>query len=99
MDGPLTNPVRQAIAAGEFEKAQVLWEGYAAQLRRELAEGAVSAARLEEMRELVEWSRRTVLCATSHDRSRMDALAGAVRVAQAYEGERSHAAALIQTNL
>ena len=33
MDGHLTEPIRQAVASGEFQKAQLLWDGYTALLR------------------------------------------------------------------
>jgi hypothetical protein len=99
MDGHLTAPIRQAIASGEYHKAQLLWNGYAALLRQELPKGSVTAARMAEMRELVEWSRRVVLCFRAHTQSRIDSMRDSMRVAQAYGRRRSQRSALIQTSL
>jgi hypothetical protein len=99
MDSHLTEPIRQAIATREFQKAQLLWNGYAALLREEMRKGSVTAARMAEMRELVEWSRRTVLCFRAHTRNRLDAMRSSMRVAQAYGGPRSPRAARIRTSL
>ena len=92
---PPTEPIRQAVASGEFQKAQLLWNGYAARLCEELRNGPVSEARLVEVRELVEWSRRVVLCARAHAQSRLDSML----VAQTYVHPGSRQAGIIQTNL
>lgn len=99
MDGHLTEPIRQAVASGEYRKAQLLWNGYAALLREELPKGSVTEARVAEVRELVEWSRRMVLCTRAHAQSRLDSMRDSMRVAQAYGRRRSRPAALIQTSL
>jgi hypothetical protein len=99
MDGHLTEPIRQAIATRQFQKAQLLWDGYAALLRQELPKGSVTAARMAEMRELVEWSRRAVLCFRSHAQKRLDAMRNSMRVAQAYGGPRSQRTARVRTSL
>jgi hypothetical protein len=99
MDGYLTEPIRQAIASRQFQKAQLLWNDYAALLRQELAKGSVTAARMAEMRELVEWSRRAVLCFRAHAQSRLDSMRDSMRVARAYGHSRSQPPALIQAVL
>jgi hypothetical protein len=99
MDGHLTEPIRQAIASRQFHKAQLLWDGYAALLREELAKGSVTAARMAEMRELVEWSRRVVLCFRAHTQRRLDSMRGSMRVAQAYGHPRSQPASRLRTSL
>ena len=99
MDGHLTEPIRQAIASGEYQKAQLLWDGYAALLREEMPKGSVTEARLAEVRELVEWSRRMVLCARAHAQSRLDSMRDSMRVAQAYGRPGSRQAAIIQASL
>jgi hypothetical protein len=99
MDGPPTEPIRQAIAAGEFQKAQLLWDGYAALLRQEMPKGSVTAARMAEMRELVEWSRRAVLCFRAHTQSRLDSMRDSMCVARAYGGPRSRRPAIVRTSL
>jgi hypothetical protein len=56
------DPIRQAVNNGEFSRAQLLWQECVAALHGELSRGCLSAARLKEVRELVEWSRTVVLC-------------------------------------
>ena len=58
--------IRQAVTSGEFDRAQLLWNHCVAGLATELGTGSLSAARLSEVRELVEWSRAVVLCERSH---------------------------------
>ncbi|MBZ5727988.1 MAG: hypothetical protein LAP87_23720 [Acidobacteriia bacterium] len=72
MDSLPIQPVRQAVASGEFARAQRLWNEYAARFEAELARGAIGEARLAEMRELVEWSRTVVLCARAHLGDQLD---------------------------
>ena len=95
MDSHPTEPIRQAVASGEFQKAQLLWDGYAALLCEELRHGSVPEARLAEARELVEWTRRVVMCARAHAQSRLDSML----VAQTYVHPGSRQAGIIQTNL
>lgn len=54
--------IRQAIASGEFAKAQNLWETYATELLADLQGGRPAAERLHEAAALVEWSRNFILC-------------------------------------
>jgi hypothetical protein len=54
--------IRQAVSSGECGRAQLLWKECAAGLAEELNMGCLSAARLSEVGELVEWSRTVVLC-------------------------------------
>jgi hypothetical protein len=75
-----TDLIRKAVVAGEFERALLLWNGYAGRLRKELRGDSRSAARLAEARDLVEWSRRTVRCAHAHAQDRMNGL----RIARDY---------------
>jgi hypothetical protein len=59
-------PIRQAVNSGEFERAQLLWSQCVAGMSDELSAGTLCAARLSEVRELVEWSRVVILCARAH---------------------------------
>ena len=67
-------PIRQAVNSGEFDRAQLLWNQCAAGLAEELSNGSLSAARLFEVRELVEWSRIVVLCERAHLRDQLNSL-------------------------
>jgi|CZKE01.1.fsa_nt_gi hypothetical protein len=69
---PRTDPIRQAVACGEFPKALALWEEHARQLRRELQTGVFSPERLAETRELVEWCCNVALCARAQAQVRLD---------------------------
>ena len=73
-------PIREAVASGEFQRAECLWKEYVSGLREELERGALTEAALEEMRELVEWSRVTLLCSRAHAQGRL----GGLHIAGAY---------------
>jgi hypothetical protein len=70
-------PIRQAVASGEFEKALALWTEYAAQLEEELRGQRLSATRFQEMEALVEWSRSVVQCARAHDQELLNSICAA----------------------
>jgi hypothetical protein len=59
-------PIRQAVASGEFERARLLWNECTTGLAEELSNGCLSEARLFEVRDLVEWSRNVVMCSRAH---------------------------------
>jgi hypothetical protein len=80
MPNPATDTIRQAMASGQFQLAERLWNAYAAGLTDELGRGSLTKASLEEARELVEWSRLTVLCMRAHAQARL----GGLRIAGAY---------------
>ena len=64
-------PIRDAIACGEFHKAQELWSEYMAFLRGELRRGALTPAQMDEARELLDWARVSVLCSRAHLQNRL----------------------------
>jgi hypothetical protein len=80
MDNQPTDPIRQAVASGEFQRATLLWNEYAARIREEIARGICTEARMAEAGELVEWSRRVVLC----DRARAQGQLTTIWVASQY---------------
>ena len=80
-----TEAIRAAIASGEMEKATALWNDYAARLEEEIRSGACSAGRMEEARDLVEWSRITVLCARSHEQDDLNSMHAAMQYNDAVE--------------
>ena len=63
-------PVRRAIAAGDFAHALELWNGYAAAL----AGGNLTGAKLAEAAELIAWSRPFLLRGREHAAVRLRAL-------------------------
>lgn len=69
-----TDAIREAVAAGEFTRATVLWNEYAAGIREAISLGKCAAARIAEARELVEWSSGVVLCDCAHDRDQLNRL-------------------------
>jgi hypothetical protein len=77
------HPIREAIASGEFGRAQSLWSERANSLADELRSGTLTAARLEEVRHLVEWSRTAVLCERAHLLRQLNSL----HIATEYEAE------------
>ena len=83
-----TDPIRQAVARGEFPKALALWEEHARQLRWELQARVFSPERLAETRELVEWCCNVALCARAQAQARLDQ----ITVAQQYGPPRGQPA-------
>jgi hypothetical protein len=77
-----TDPIRNAIACREFEKARKLWSEYMASLHDQLRRGALTRAQLEEAGELKEWCRVALLCARAHIRNRLRSLQVAGRYGQ-----------------
>lgn len=73
-DDWMTGAIRRAVASGEFQEAQRLWTGYMAELNEELRQGSLSETRLAEAGELMEWSRRVVICARAHAQDRLNGL-------------------------
>jgi hypothetical protein len=66
--------IRQAVAAEEYERAQLLWTQCAARIDEDLRSGHLTAARLNEVRMLVEWSRTAALCARAHMQDQLNSL-------------------------
>ncbi len=70
----LANSIRKAIACREYRKARRLCSEYMASLRDRLHHGALTAAQVEQARELLEWARVTVRCSQAHIRNRLRTL-------------------------
>jgi hypothetical protein len=87
--------VRRAVASRDFVRVTRLWNEYASLLHGQISRGVCTRARMEEARELVEWSRRTVALARAHAQSRLDAL----RVAEQYLKETPRSPARLRTCL
>ncbi len=69
-----TNPIRQAIASEEYERAAQLWTSLTVQVSKEIGDGTCTAATLSEIRDLVDWSRNIVACDLAHFQSQLTAL-------------------------
>jgi len=70
-------PIRRAVASGEFLKALALWQEHARQLRQEVRNGTLTREKLAEARDLVEWCRVTALCARSHAQAQLNRIGAA----------------------
>ena len=79
--GSAADGIRQAMASGEYRKALLLWNEYAAGLRDELSRGVPSKGRVQEAGALVEWCRVEALCARARALDKLNRL----RVAGRYE--------------
>jgi hypothetical protein len=64
--------VREAVASGEFHRAQQLWNAYMVQLEEEIRQGTFSTTKLAQVRDLMEWSRGVALCARLHAQDRLN---------------------------
>ncbi|MEO8370610.1 MAG: hypothetical protein ABI806_15610 [Candidatus Solibacter sp.] len=78
-------PIREAIGSGEFKRAQLLWDSSAARLAEEFESDGFTQARLDEIRELVEWSRTTFLCDRAHLQDQLRRLQAELRVTSGYQ--------------
>ena len=76
--------IRRAVSSGEYDRAQLLWNQCAAGLAEELSGRCLSAARLAEVRELVDWSRTVVLCERAHLQNKLNRMQSELRVTGEY---------------
>lgn len=74
MDNLSESRIREAVASGEFKRAQDLWTAYTLQLEEELRQGSFSETELAQLRDLMEWSRGVALCARLHAQDRLNSL-------------------------
>ena len=65
---------REAVASGEFRRAQQLWNAYMVQLEEEVRQGTFSTTKLAQVRDLMEWSRGVARCARLHAQDRLNRL-------------------------
>jgi hypothetical protein len=72
-----TNGIRNAIASGEFPRAERLWGKYMAGLREQLHRGTLSSAQFKEAGELLEWVRLVVNCRRAHIQNQLASLQAA----------------------
>jgi len=71
----LPERIRQAVASGEFAKARLLWAEYGNRFCEDLRRGPVPHSRLQDARQLAEWTRATALCARAFARDRLAQIA------------------------
>lgn len=95
MDNQRTDPIRQAVAAGEFHRATLLWNEYVTEIREEIGRGTCTQARMVETAELLEWSRGVVLCDRAHAQSQLTTM----WVASQYGPADSPPASCVRANL
>jgi hypothetical protein len=69
--------IRDAVASGEYAKAARLFDEYARAL-------PTNRAALDELQQLLGWTRLTVLCARAHGYARVQALRDELNVIDAY---------------
>ncbi len=91
--GTLPRRIRQAVAAGEFTEARLLWEEYGAQFRADILRGPVPESRLNEARELAAWTRMAALSARAHAQAKLNQIAVAQRYQTRQAQPRSRVAA------
>jgi hypothetical protein len=74
MESLLDIRIRDAVASGEFKRAQDFWDAYIVQLVEELRQGSFTETKLAQVRDLMEWSRSAALCARLHAQDRLNSL-------------------------
>jgi hypothetical protein len=72
--GDALDQIRKAIVSEQYDDGLDLWTRYATQLRNSIANREASETTLQEMGELVEWSRSILLGARSHMLDRLNTL-------------------------
>jgi len=72
---PLEDRIRNAVASGEFAKANALWVELGDRLRCEMAGRPVPAARLRQVRELIAWCRTMAIVDRARCQQRVNQLA------------------------
>lgn len=87
---PLEKHIRQAVAAGEFARANALWVELGEGLRREMAAGPVAAAKLRQTLELIEWCRTMALVDRARCQQRLDQLGVSSRYLGQFADPRQH---------
>jgi hypothetical protein len=80
--------IRAAVAARDYIAARELFENHAAALREKALGGRLDAASLQEIFELIEWTRQTSLADRSHLEARINSLREEVYVSRAYAPPR-----------
>ena len=70
----LEDRIRNAVAAGDFAKANALWVELGDRLRCELAAGPVPAARLRQTHELLAWCRTMAIVERARCQQRLNQL-------------------------
>jgi hypothetical protein len=80
MQNPDHDTIRQAMASGQYQLAERLWNGYMVRLKEDLRRGSLTQNTLDEARELLEWSRVSVRCMCAHAQARL----GVLHIAAAY---------------
>jgi len=71
------NDIRNAVASGEFQRAENLWGAYMAELREKLRRGVLSCAQWKEAGELMDWVRLVVTCRRAHLQNQLATLQAA----------------------
>ena len=95
MDHQGTDPIRQAIAAGEFQRAMLLWNEYVAAILEEIRQGTCTQARMIEASELLEWACNVVQCDRAHAQSQLNT----IWAASQYDPSGSTADTLVRVTL
>ena len=93
MHSDAAGAIRNAVALGEFAKAQELWEEYAAQLRAAILARAATEEMLAEARAAIEWCSLAVKAFRAQGAYNVDR----ARIAQIYRELPSGAGRLIRT--
>jgi hypothetical protein len=82
------DPIRAAVAGGDYAAARRLFDDYAGALREKALGGTLDGQSLQEILELIEWTRQTALAGRSHLEARIQSLREEVYVSRAYAPPR-----------
>jgi hypothetical protein len=91
-------PLRQAVASGEFPRALVLWNEYVARFAGALQRGEVTLGQWREVEDFVAWARNLALCSRAYAQDRLNSLHVTDRYSQ-YPCSQASLPSLIQARL
>ena len=80
--------IRAAVAGGDYAAARRLFENYAEALHQRALSGKLDAASLQEISELIDWTKQTALVHRSHCEARIQELRREAYVTSAYARPR-----------
>jgi hypothetical protein len=91
-----TEQMRQAIAAGAFPRALLLWNEYVPRFAEALKRGELTLGQWRETGEFVEWARLAALGARAYAQDRLQSLHVTGQYSQVDPPTRPH---LVQTSI
>jgi len=95
METGRTEEIRKAVAAGDWRTVLRLWDAYATGILDEIGRGTCTRARMAEAGALLDWAKRSALCARAHLQTRLDR----IHAARQYDSQPAAPRPSVRTSL